>query len=230
MEWLIGGGPIMIPLLICSILALAVIIERAINLRRNHILKPEIIRTIETIRSQQDIPLALSKCEVIPGPFSNLLRRILTNNHLTREEKFIDIQAAGRQETKSLERRLLVLEVITAVAPLLGLLGTVLGLEDIFGIISELGLGQAKRFPRGLQKRSEQPYSDFLSQSRPWLLIVISIKKWIPLSWRWKNTPCTFSINFILLRTAGKTEFSFSGCPRDKQWFMYGLIIIFFAL
>ncbi|MBV6519258.1 MAG: hypothetical protein HCAMLNBO_02032 [Candidatus Brocadia fulgida] len=140
----------MIPLLICSILALAVIIERAINLRRNHILKPEIIRTIETIRSQQDIPLALSKCEVIPGPFSNLLRRILTNNHLTREEKFIDIQAAGRQETKSLERRLLVLEVITAVAPLLGLLGTVLGLEDIFGIISELGLGQAKAFSAGL--------------------------------------------------------------------------------
>ena len=78
------------------------------------------------------------------------MRRILTNNHLSREEKFIDIQAAGRQETKALEKRLLVLEVITAVAPLLGLLGTVLGLEDIFGIISELGLGQAKAFSGGL--------------------------------------------------------------------------------
>ena len=51
---------------------------------------------------------------------------------------------------KALERRLLVLEVITAVAPLLGLLGTVLGLESIFGIISELGLGQAKAFSGGL--------------------------------------------------------------------------------
>ncbi len=150
MEWLIGGGPLMIPLLICSVLALAVIIERAINLRRDKILKPEIIQTIEAIHSHKDIPFAISKCEVISGPFSNLLRRILTNNHLTREEKFIDIQAAGRQETKSLERRLLVLEVITAVAPLLGLLGTVLGLEDIFGVISELGLGQAKAFSAGL--------------------------------------------------------------------------------
>ncbi len=140
----------MIPLLICSVLALAVIIERAINLRRDKILKPEIILTIKAIRSQQDIPVAISKCEVISGPFSNLLRRILTNNHLTREEKYVDIQAAGRQETKSLEKRLLVLEVITAVAPLLGLLGTVLGLEDIFGIISELGLGQAKAFSAGL--------------------------------------------------------------------------------
>lgn len=140
----------MIPLLICSVLALAVIIERTINLRRNKILRPEIIQTIESIRSYEDIPFAISKCEVIPGPFSNLLRRILINNHLSREEKFVDIQAAGRQETKTLEKRLLVLEVITAVAPLLGLLGTVLGLENIFGIISELGLGQAKAFSGGL--------------------------------------------------------------------------------
>ncbi|MEK7358918.1 MAG: MotA/TolQ/ExbB proton channel family protein [Planctomycetota bacterium] len=150
MEWLLGGGIIMIPLLICSILSLAVIIERAFNLRRSKILKPEILQTIASIRCLEDIPFAISKCEVIPGPFSNLLKRILTNNHLSREEKFIDIQAAGRQETKELEKRLLVLEVITAVAPLLGLLGTVIGLESIFGIISELGLGQAKAFSGGL--------------------------------------------------------------------------------
>ena len=140
----------MMPLLICSVLSLAVIIERSINLRRSKILKPEILQTIAAIRSQEDIPLAISKCEVIPGPFSSLLKRILLNNHLTREEKYLDIQAAGRQETKELEKRLLVLEVITAVAPLLGLLGTVLGLENIFGIISELGLGQAKAFSSGL--------------------------------------------------------------------------------
>lgn len=152
MEWLIGGGPIMIPLLICSVLALAVIIERAINLRRNKILKPEIIQTIEAINNPADIPFAISKCEVIAGPFSNLLRRMLSNNHLTREEKFVDIQAAGRQEIKVLEKRLLILEVITAIAPLLGLLGTVLGLENIFGIISELGLGQAKAFSGGLSE------------------------------------------------------------------------------
>lgn len=152
MEWLLGGGIIMIPLLFCSVLSLAVIIERAFNLRRNKILKPEIIQTLEAIRSQEDIPFAISKCEVISGPFSNLLRRILTNNNLTREEKYIDIQASGRQEAKDLEKRLWILEVITAVAPLLGLLGTVLGLEDIFGIISDLGLGHAKAFAGGLSE------------------------------------------------------------------------------
>lgn len=150
MEWLLGAGPIMIPLLVCSVFSLAIIMERSINLRKNKVLKPEIIQTIEAIKSPKDIPFAISKCEVIEGPFSNLLRRILSNNHLTREEKFIDIQAMGRQETRVLEKRLWLLEVITAIAPLLGLLGTVLGLEDIFAIISELGLGHAKAFAGGL--------------------------------------------------------------------------------
>ena len=150
MEWLIGAGIIMIPLLICSVLSLAVIIERAINLRRSNILKPEIIQTIEAIRCLDDIPIAISKCEVIPGPFSNLLKRILVNPHLSREEKLFEVQAAGRQEMKALEKRLWILEVVYAVAPLLGLLGTVLGLENIFGVISELGLGHAKAFSGGL--------------------------------------------------------------------------------
>ncbi len=150
MEWLLGAGPIMIPLLVCSVFSLAIIMERSINLRKSKVLKPEIIQTIEAIKSPKDIPFAISKCEVIEGPFSNLLRRILSNNHLTREEKFIDIQAMGRQETRVLEKRLWLLEVISAIAPLLGLLGTVLGLEDIFAIISELGLGHAKAFAGGL--------------------------------------------------------------------------------
>ena len=150
MEWILGGGPVMIPLLLCSVLALAIIIERAINLRRNKILKPEIIQTIEAICSPEDIPFAISKCEVISGPFSNLLKRILTNNHLSREQKLFDIQTAGRLEMKALEKKLWILEVIYAIGPLLGLLGTVLGLENIFGIIAELGLGHAKAFSGGL--------------------------------------------------------------------------------
>jgi len=150
LEWLISAGPLMLTLLACSVLSLAVIIERAINLRRNKILRPEIIQTIEAIRSRKDIPLAISRCEVISCPFSNLLRRILTNIHLPREEKLSEIQAAGRQEMKELEKRLWILELIYVVAPLLGLLGTVLGLENIFGVISELGLGHAKAFSGGL--------------------------------------------------------------------------------
>ncbi len=150
MVWLLEAGPIMFLLLGCSVLALAVIIEKAISLRKNNVLRPEIIQTIEAIRGHEDIPFAISKCEVIPGPFSNLLKRILANIHLPREEKLFEIQAAGRQEITMLEKRLWILEVIYAIAPLLGLLGTVMGLENIFGVISELGLGHAKAFSGGL--------------------------------------------------------------------------------
>ena len=104
MEWLIGGGPIMIPLLICSILSLAVIIERAINLRRDKILRPEILQTIEAIRSQEDIPFAISKCEVISGPFSNLLRRILMNNHLSRKKNLLISRPLADRKRRRLKR------------------------------------------------------------------------------------------------------------------------------
>jgi biopolymer transport protein ExbB len=69
---------------------------------------------------------------------------------LSREEKVLDIQATGRQEARSLERMLIVLEVITAITPLLGLLGTVLGMSQVFDVISEVGLGQTKAFSGGI--------------------------------------------------------------------------------
>ncbi len=150
MEWLAGGGPIMIPLFICSILALAVILERMVSLRRSRIMRPELIDAIEAIRGPNDIPLINNRCNIIKGPFSNIIKRAISNTHLSREEKVLDIQATGRQEARALERMLVVLEVITAITPLLGLLGTVLGMSQVFDVISEVGLGQTKAFSGGI--------------------------------------------------------------------------------
>ena len=66
-----GGGPIMIPIFICSIVAVAVVMERAVSLRRNRILQPELIEVIEAIRGPEDIPVIHNRCNVIKGPFSN---------------------------------------------------------------------------------------------------------------------------------------------------------------
>ena len=150
MEWLAGGGPIMIPLFICSILALAIILERAINIRRDHIIRPELVDVINAIRGPEDIEIVYARCNAIKGPFANIIKRTLSNNHLTREEKVLDIQVAGRQEARNLERMLIVLEVITAITPLLGLLGTVLGMSQVFDVIAEVGLGQTKAFSGGI--------------------------------------------------------------------------------
>jgi len=150
LEWLAGGGPIMIPLFICSVLALAVILERAINIRKDRIIRPELVDVINAIRGPEDVQIVFARCNAIKGPFSNIIKRTISNNHLSREEKVLDIQVAGRQEARSLERMLIVLEVVTAIAPLLGLLGTVLGMSQVFDVISEVGLGQTKAFSGGI--------------------------------------------------------------------------------
>lgn len=140
----------MIPLFICSVLALAVILERTISLRRGRVIKQELIYIIYVIKNPKDIQEVAKRCDIIKGSFSNIIKRTISNTHLSREEKVLDIQAAGRQEARNLERMLIVLEVITAITPLLGLLGTVLGMSQVFDVISEVGLGQTKAFSGGI--------------------------------------------------------------------------------
>ena len=150
MEWLMGGGPIMVPIFICSVIALAVILERMVSLRRSRIMRSELIKVIEAARGPEDLQVIYNRCNVIQGPFSNIIKRTISNTHLSREEKVLDIQATGRQEARALERMLVVLEIITAITPLLGLLGTVLGMSQVFDVISEVGLGQTKAFSGGI--------------------------------------------------------------------------------
>lgn len=152
MEWFIGGGLIMIPLLICSILSLSVICERFISLRKSKILRPELINSISTLKGPKDLHYLSVKCEEIPCAFTNIIRRAFLNDHMTREEKLIDIQATGRHETQTLERKLIILEIIATITPLLGLLGTVLGMSEVFDVISEIGLGHTKEFSGGIAK------------------------------------------------------------------------------
>ena len=150
MQWIVGGGPVMYPLLICSVIALAVIIERAISLRKRQVIKPELVRLIQDIRDVGDVPMAFSKCQVIKGPFSSVIKHTLMNLHLSWEEKLHEIQVAGKEEAKYLERNLNILEIIASVAPLLGLFGTVLGLDEIFGVMATVGLGEPRAFSGGI--------------------------------------------------------------------------------
>lgn len=152
MQWFVGGGLIMIPLLLCSLLSMAVIIDRVVRLRKNSILRPELINSINALSGPEDIPFLNSKCDELSGTFTNIIRRAILNPHLTREEKLVDIQATGRHEAQVLERKLIVLEIIATIAPLLGLLGTVMGMSEVFDVISNVGLGHTKEFSGGIAK------------------------------------------------------------------------------
>ncbi|NOZ62302.1 MAG: MotA/TolQ/ExbB proton channel family protein [Calditrichaeota bacterium] len=146
------GGIMMIPLLLSSIIVLAIVIERSIILRKKKILIPEIIRVIEEIKKPDDIHLAISICNQNKGAFANIIQLGLENNGLPRDELKELITDQGRQEVRSLQKGLVIIETIAGIAPLLGLLGTVLGMIKVFTVISEQGLGQTKALSGGISE------------------------------------------------------------------------------
>ncbi|MBN1464468.1 MotA/TolQ/ExbB proton channel family protein [candidate division KSB1 bacterium] len=151
-SYLSRGGIIMVPLLLSSVLALAIVIERAISLRRSKILVPEIISVVEEFSSNEDVKLATSLCEKNRGAFANIILTGLQNRNLSPDEVRELLIDQGRQEVRSLERGLPALETIAGIAPLLGLLGTVLGMIKVFTVISKQGTGQASLLAGGISE------------------------------------------------------------------------------
>jgi len=152
LDYFERGGLMMYPLILASILALAIILERFYVLRRKKIIIPEIINIIEQFKSLKDIDLAQSICSKYEGPLPNLMKIGLENTDLERYEIKEIIEDQGRQEIRHLERGLTVLETIAVIAPLLGLLGTVLGMIQVFNVIKEQGIGQAAALSGGISE------------------------------------------------------------------------------
>lgn len=151
-DFLVKGGIIMIPLFLCSVAALAVAIEKSLALRRRKIIVPEVVGVLENVKGPDDFGLALSICEKHRGPFANLIRLGLANRPLPREELKEAMLDQGRQEVHRLGRGLGVLETVAGIAPLLGLLGTVLGILKVFKVISLMGVGQAAALAGGISE------------------------------------------------------------------------------
>jgi len=131
-----AGWPIW-PLILCSILALALILERGLQLRNAKIMPADILaQTIDA--SQRGVPVpemiqALDKAGAMGPVLASGLRCLQDNPQASSEDIQASMQMAGRLATQGLERYLPALATIASTAPLLGLLGTVVGMIDIFG-------------------------------------------------------------------------------------------------
>ncbi len=146
------GGFIIYPLLLCSILGLAIAIEKAFSLRQKKVIIPEIVNVLDNIKGQDDVGLALSICEKHDGPFANIITVGLENRNLPKDEIKEALNDQGRQEVRVLERGTVILETIAGIAPLLGLLGTVIGILKVFNVIAEIGVGQASALSAGISE------------------------------------------------------------------------------
>jgi biopolymer transport protein ExbB len=133
----VKGGLVMIPLLLCSVIALAVTIERVVYWRqiRSKKLVDQILLAVE----QGKFAEALAQGENSQLPAARVLAAGLAHRNPS-YSKAMEVAAQG--EMPILKRRLVILDTIITLAPLLGLLGTITGMISSFGIMSDAGLGQ----------------------------------------------------------------------------------------
>ncbi len=134
-EFMQKGGPIMWPILLCSIFAFTIVIERLIKLKREQIDTRVFMEQISKSLKRNKIMEALDLCERTGGPIANILKAGILKHDRPRNEVREAIEDASIHEVPRLERNLPVLATVAHVAPLLGLLGTVTGLVSAFQVI-----------------------------------------------------------------------------------------------
>ena len=134
-EFMQKGGPIMWPILLCSAIAFAVVIERLLQLRREQIDTKTFMEQISKSLKRNKIMEALELCERTKGPVANILRAGILKHDRPRSEVREAIEDAAIHEVPRLEKNLPVLATVAHIAPLLGLLGTVTGMVAAFQVI-----------------------------------------------------------------------------------------------
>jgi biopolymer transport protein ExbB len=152
LEYVIKGGPVMVPLLLCSVLALSIIVERCLSLRRHRILKYDVLQRIEELLRDRKIPEASTLCKRYPSSMTRILLAAILNHDKSRQEIKEIIEDAGRQEIPVLERYLTILGTIASISVLLGLLGTVMGMIRTFNAIAALGYGNPEALASGISE------------------------------------------------------------------------------
>lgn len=147
-----AGGPVMWPLLACSLVALAIGIERAVNLRRSKILDPVVVERVTGLVEGGRADRAVEVCRQNPGIYTNIVLAGLELAPKGEPAAKEAVEDAGRHETTRLTRYLGALGTVVGISPLLGLLGTVTGMIEVFKTIAEVGTGQAAELSNGISQ------------------------------------------------------------------------------
>ena len=136
-EFIIKGGPLMALIILCSVIAFAIFIERLWHLYRARIDTDKFLENILGLIKHNKIMEAIDKCNTTPGPIAHIMKVGVLKHDRTREEIRENIQDAGVHEVPRLEKNLGVLATIAHISPLLGLLGTVTGMVKAFQVIEQ---------------------------------------------------------------------------------------------
>jgi biopolymer transport protein ExbB len=126
------GGPMIWLIMVAGAVAVAVFIQRALHFHQVQINSMEFLNGVRNVLKRDNVVEALSICDATPGPVARLVKVAILNRERGREGVREALEEAGLIEVPPLEERLNLLATIAQIAPLMGLLGTVLGFIKIF--------------------------------------------------------------------------------------------------
>lgn len=136
LEFLSKGGFFMAPILLCSVAALAIFVERLWSLRRGRVVPADLVRRAEALAAGRDLAAAAELLDRSPAAVARVLAVGVRVAGQPRDVMKEHLEEAGRQEAAGLERFVDTLGTIAGVSTLLGLLGTISGMIEIFAVIS----------------------------------------------------------------------------------------------
>lgn len=152
LELVKAGGWLMVPILICSVVAVAIIIQRFYTLRRSRVIPDGSLQAVYRQYKAGNLTSEYINSLREKSPLEQILAAALINRNQPRAVMKEAIEEEGRQIVHGLEYFLGALATIAAIAPLLGLLGTVLGMIDVFAAIVTSGVGNPGVLAGGISK------------------------------------------------------------------------------
>ena len=152
LELIKAGGLLMWPIMICSVISLAIIIERFWSLQQKRITPKHLVAQVWQWAKVGHLDKKRIQNLRVSSPLGRILAAGLVNRSHEREVMKESIEEVGRHVAHSLERFLNTLGTIASISPLLGLLGTVIGMIKVFAVITTHGVGDASILAEGISE------------------------------------------------------------------------------
>jgi len=152
LEIIYAGGWLMAPILLCSVLSVAIIAERFWALRRGNVVPPGVGQQVEDWAARHELDRRHIDQLRSGSALGRVLAAALVNRHRSRELIKEAVEDTGRHVVHELERFLNTLGTIAGISPLLGLLGTVIGMIKVFSAILVHGVGDATQLAGGISE------------------------------------------------------------------------------
>jgi biopolymer transport protein ExbB len=151
-ELVRAGGPFMAPIIICSVAAVGILLERLWTLQRKRVLPQELIKKVSDLADKNQVTPKVIEALEKNSPLGRVLAAALANKHRGRQIMMERVEDTGRHVVHELERFLNSLGTIASISPLLGLLGTVTGIIRAFNAVMLGGMGDPRLLAGGISE------------------------------------------------------------------------------